>query len=427
MVAAFALSGSGGGSPAVAAGPCPDAGACVVVDVVGSISASRIFTAADLAAIEDLTSPAYEIRSAPGGPTQSEPRPNQAVSIQRLLTSIEVAPGSTLPWQSVTFTEVPDRNGTPRTLSNTQLANAGANGFANGLMPAVFVVGANDAMAYIRPLRPDGDDVNVTDFFQSLSGGALQITAHTTGRLLAPRVVAGTTTLATGQADAFSVTFDEEPGTDVTYSWNFGDGSGAEGRTPSHAYTGPGTYGVSVTVRGADGSYGRSGDVLIQVGPAPTPTAGPSPGTGTTPTKGPPTGPSKPTPTSGPGPTKAPSGAPTTAATGTPRPTATAAPTTSTPAPTPSAQPSRTSSPKPGPRPKDEIEGILLAAGVRADTLPVTPPTRVDKQAARRATQPPRHIAWWVLSLPLLLLIGAAGESRALPRLWARINERKPR
>ena len=54
----------------------------------------------------------------------------------------------------------------------------------------------------------------------------------------------------TGQPLSFNGTGSTEPdaGQTLTYSWNFGDGSSGSGATPSHTYTSPGNYLVSLTV-----------------------------------------------------------------------------------------------------------------------------------------------------------------------------------
>lgn len=411
---AVVLSASGGASAETGCGA--SGGPCVVVTVEGDSPTTQVFGVDDLTALEDLVAPAYEIRSTAGGGTQSEPRPDRAVSLQRLLSSVATGPGSTLAWQSVTFAEVVDRNGGTHPLTNAQLGNPGANGFADGLMPGLFVVGGNDAIGYVRPLTPDPGDVNVKDFFQTLSGGALQIVAHTQGTLLTPSVQASSTQTQAGAAVGFSVSFPRPPGTALTYTWDFGDGVPSGEAAPAHIWAAAGTYAVSVTVEGADGSYGRSAPVLVTVGatPTPTPTTSPTSGTGPSATTGPSTGPNTSTPS--------PSAAPTTSATTTaatvasPGPTI-AAPAATTSGPTAPATASAAPSKRPG---KDHstasgptVSGVLLAGG-SAQELPATVAADRAPDAARRAeTEPVRPgwvVAWGALGLALLGA-GALGES----------------
>ena len=52
-----------------------------------------------------------------------------------------------------------------------------------------------------------------------------------------------------------SVNFtDESTGTITSWNWNFGDGTSSAIQNPSHIYTKPGTYTVSLTISGIDGS-----------------------------------------------------------------------------------------------------------------------------------------------------------------------------
>lgn len=56
----------------------------------------------------------------------------------------------------------------------------------------------------------------------------------------------------------FTADADGRLGARGSYHWDFGDGNGATGLTASHAYTRPGTYIITLTVTGADGSVDQS-------------------------------------------------------------------------------------------------------------------------------------------------------------------------
>src|SRR5206468_6511737 len=58
-------------------------------------------------------------------------------------------------------------------------------------------------------------------------------------------------------------------GDPLTYTWDFGDGSGATGGTATHAYTRDGAYVLRLSANDQRGGVGQD-TVLIQVGHPPT-------------------------------------------------------------------------------------------------------------------------------------------------------------
>lgn len=98
-------------------------------------------------------------------------------------------------------------------------------------------------------------------------------------------VVEATATPTSGRSPLV-VTFlagSDRPDAEVTYSWNFGDGSGlATGKRQTHTYNEPGTYYATVTATDKDGQTGTD-TVTIDVDSLPTVTATADPASGEAP------------------------------------------------------------------------------------------------------------------------------------------------
>jgi PKD domain len=95
---------------------------------------------------------------------------------------------------------------------------------------------------------------------------------------------------------------DESTGVVDTWYWSFGDGNISSAQNPTHTFTSPGTWNVSLVVGNATGSYTCYGSVTVNSptlpsAPPPTATPAPSPTTTPSPSESPST---EPTPTASP-------------------------------------------------------------------------------------------------------------------------------
>lgn len=274
-------------TPASAADECP-AGepSCIIVRVVSTVdgreSVEDSYTVTDdqIAQWSDIEDTQYYKRRNLKGELSKGPRVRGGVSLRTLLRSVD-AERPDLD-QDVTFSETPNAVKIPAVLSDADLADPDDPGdedypFDDSLQPAVYPTGGN--IGYVRPLRDADKDVNISDIFAV--SGPLVLTFHTTGRLLQPTVEASAgTAVKTKTKNTFSVTFGKKPGTRIVSTrWDFGDGSvkGTKREEPTKSYAKQGTYPVVATVRGANGSYGRSAPLEITVDKPPK---APSSGTG---------------------------------------------------------------------------------------------------------------------------------------------------
>jgi PKD domain len=381
---------------ASAAAQCPDGQPCVVVHWMGTNSGTEVVTLADIDLWHDLTSVQYQTRVA-NSPPRAEPHPLAALSIRTLLANLT-------PHPAVTYTEALSPSGWISTLT-TDTDDLGqptdaAFPFEDGLMPAIFVVGPNESIGYIRPLRDD-NDVNGNDFWQTNESGALELNVHTSGQLLTPTLHAKTKA-TTGTPLAFSASFDQPVATKITYTWTFGGGATRVTSTPSttHVYEATGTYVAQVSIRGADSSSGSSQVVQIRVGKPPKPPK-PHPG--------------KPTPGSGTNhDPHAPATGPNHSSGGNAGGVASLIPRQSTPsrAPVGVASPAPTHPPvAPSTVSGTLVHGVVIS---NVDTLAAgAAPHSASAPAARQSRLAHRSLVFaWVLLVPLLLGLGAARESR---------------
>lgn len=394
------------------AGPCPGGGPCVLVEVVGTVQTTKVFTSADLHRLTDLADPPYETRSDPTHQPSNNPNPHEATSLQSLVQDIDVpgSPGTKLATAAVTYTEVFDPAGASHRLSAGYL---GPSHYQRALLPAVYA--STGAIVYIRPLRnDDAGDVNVSPdpnrggYFQTGEGGALRLTLHTSGRSLPVSISATPAKPDVGESVALSATIGADvPG--ATYAWDFADGTRSSSEAPSHRWTATGTYQVGLTVQGSDGSSGY-GTTTVSVQPVTRSTPKPSPGTGgSTNTHDPVTGANQTKGHLKGGQVGSTSTGPTISGdTG-------RSELPSTTAATPSAKPTDAG----GRRKKREpasggakVVGTLLLAAATTPGTPSTAAARASAAPARAASEP-RRVTWLVLPGLLVVLLGIGGLSES--------------
>jgi PKD repeat protein len=79
--------------------------------------------------------------------------------------------------------------------------------------------------------------------------------------------VIGDTTVQTGETVSFdgSQSYDPDPGDDITYDWDFGDDTGSEEISPSHAYDQAGDYTVTLVVEDTWGATDEDNSITIHV------------------------------------------------------------------------------------------------------------------------------------------------------------------
>ena len=96
--------------------------------------------------------------------------------------------------------------------------------------------------------------------------------AFDTAPCLAIAPVAGFTSAPTLKEEGGTVTFtDTSVGTVTSWAWTFGDGNTSTSQNPTHVYSVPGTYSVTLTVTNAYGSDSVSHDVTIVASGTPDP------------------------------------------------------------------------------------------------------------------------------------------------------------
>jgi hypothetical protein len=280
-------------APASAAeASCPEGEtSCIIVKIVSTVDGKdtvKSYTVTDdqLAAWKpDVVNRQYYTREKPKTDAKEGPLLAQGTSLHHLLASVDNDdPELDLAAEPVTFSETPNASKIPAVLSDADLVDPKNPGedeypFDDSLPPAVYALGGK--IGYIRPLRDSRTDVNAADVFAVT--GPMILTFHTTGKLLEPVVnTSAGTAIKTRTKTTFSVSFAKKAGTRITYTaWDLGDGRRSAREKPTRAYKKQGTYPVVATVRGANGSYGRSAPLEIKVDRPPKKPKSSTGGTGT--------------------------------------------------------------------------------------------------------------------------------------------------
>jgi hypothetical protein len=190
-----------------------------------------------IAAAADVPARTYTLRERAGSAgTKLRLR---GLSMRGLLELAGVNPSS------VRFVSVVRANGSLATLNRADVLSPP---FPEG--PAL-VTDEGSTTRFFRPARGAG---GTSDNVTSSSAGPLEITVDG-GTLLAVRATANPKQTDPGEAVTFSARVKYPPaGAHITYHWDFGDGTTAEGQRVTHTFSSEGDMQVQVAARGTNGS-----------------------------------------------------------------------------------------------------------------------------------------------------------------------------
>jgi hypothetical protein len=194
---------------------------------------------AQIAAAADVGPTTYTLRSSAGSAgTKLRLR---GLSMRGLLELAGVNPSS------VRFVSVIRANGSLAVLNHADIAESS---FPEG--PAL-VTDEGATTRFFRPVR-GGGGTNAADNITSSAAGPLEITVDG-GTLLAVRATASPKQTKPGETVTFSARVKFPPaGAQITYHWDFGDGTTAVGQRVTHTFASEGDMQVQVAARGANGA-----------------------------------------------------------------------------------------------------------------------------------------------------------------------------
>jgi hypothetical protein len=250
---------------ASAAGSCPSPAAGVDIHVVGG--GESVLSPGDLSSIETVNE-SISTRSTPGGQVSDG---NFPVSCGIEISDLLQAAG--LSRSSANFLGVQQTDNDPSDAGFWEALDQGeiwsdSSRFVSGQVPVVWFNG--DHAEYMRPLLAgDSQDTNIGSFVQSDDGSLLDLYVGS-GTLLSVTDSASYPGSAKGNdADRGKlVTFRaavSPGGTSPTLTWDFGDGTQAQGATVTHRFSQPGGYLVSLQALSSDGSGGAAEPLTVNV------------------------------------------------------------------------------------------------------------------------------------------------------------------
>ncbi|NJM04946.1 PKD domain-containing protein [Candidatus Gracilibacteria bacterium] len=127
--------------------------------------------------------------------------------------------------------------------------------------PIITLVGADTAApTFVAPATATvlTFTLTVTDAFGALGSDTVVVTVREIGS--GDLIASSNSPTVLGQATSFSAITN---GSNVSYSWSFGDGATGEGANVSHTYAAEGTYTATVTVRNSEGTHSAALTVLV--------------------------------------------------------------------------------------------------------------------------------------------------------------------
>jgi hypothetical protein len=194
---------------------------------------------AQIAAAADVPPTTYTLRERAGSPGRKLRL--AGLSIRGLLDLAGIDAGS------IRFVSVVRANGSLAVLNRADVLNPP---FPEG--PAL-VTDEGSTTRFFRPVR-GGGATNGADNVSSSNAGPLEITVDG-GTLLAVRATATPKQTKPGQPVTFSARVKFPPaGAQITYHWDFGDGTTAEGQRVTHTFASDGDMQVQVAARGTNGA-----------------------------------------------------------------------------------------------------------------------------------------------------------------------------